>query len=245
MKQKSDSKAMTTLYVTGFGKFHGVETNPTMEILEALKEEGTPLAPLSCVKESFDVLHVSKTGIDEYFDSVHVSHDNISIHFGVNGKGTQFQLEKFCYNNMTFRVPDMCGFEPNAECIDSDCVLDRPNQTHFEVEEVCKKLKEEDGFDVVVSEDPGRYCCNYIYYQSLARQEKLRLDAAAGGGNGGKASSNRSKRSIFIHVPPFSVIDKETQIAFARKAVVRLCSPDALVDKSSAGANLCSVMCGF
>jgi pyroglutamyl-peptidase len=224
---------MTTLYITGFGKFANVETNPSMIIVEALRSCGTPLAAEACLKECFEVIHVSKTGIDEYFEQTHVASDHISIHFGVNSFAKSFLIEKNAYNQLDFSIPDMCGFAPRAQCIDENYVLDRPKQTDFDIDGIVKALQEEDGFSVSVSEDPGRYCCNYIYYQALVRQSSL----------------GQPKRSVFVHVPPFSVIDRETQIAFAKRVISRLCSKESLKNLTSGGsrdggAKFCNIFCG-
>jgi pyroglutamyl-peptidase len=217
---------MSTLYVTGFGEFGAVKSNPTSEILEFLSSGG-PLVPDDCVKERIDILHVSTHHIDKYFDEVHLSHNNITIHLGVNSKATNFQLEQFAHNNMTFRIPDVKGFQPENEQIDDSQILDNVECTSFLVHDACATLKEE-GFDVGVSDDPGRYCCNYIYYKSLRRQMK---------------QSPEKKRAIFVHVPPFHVIDKETQIRFVTRVIELLCSPSYC--ESDSIFNFSSIACGF
>jgi len=218
---------MTTLYVTGFGKFGDVETNPTSVVLQSLKADGLPLAPEQCVKECIDVLHVSKNGIDEYLDTVHMSSKNISIHFGINNKATAFALERRAYNNMNFRIPDMAGYEPKEVCIDSDLLLDYPRETGFDLDVVLSKLQEE-GFDVAISEDPGRYCCNYVYYQSLRRQAE---------------QNSRTMHSIFIHVPPFTAIDQETQTRFVKRVVALLCANAGNPSILGSHKLMCGIFC--
>ena len=137
---------MTTLYLSGFSSFEGVEANPTEDVLRFLSG-GDPLVPHACVKECIDVLEVSTSAINDYFDRVQVSSNNISIHLGVNSKATTFQLEQIAHNNMTFRVPDVKGFQPNNEPIDDTQELDNMCCTGFAVHDVCAKLKEE-GFKI-------------------------------------------------------------------------------------------------
>jgi pyroglutamyl-peptidase len=48
------------------------------------------------------------------------------------------------------------------------------------------------------STDPGRYICNYIYFQSLHKY----------------AQTSTNTDVVFIHVPPETVIPLEAQIAF-------------------------------
>jgi pyroglutamyl-peptidase len=216
---------MSTLYLTGFGKFGDVETNPTSELIAAFKADHAPLAPNNCVKECLDVLHVSKAGIDDYFDSVHVASNNISIHLGINNKASKFVLEQYAYNCMNFRIPDEAGYQPEMEKIDEIQDLDVGNETSFYVSDIVKKLKTE-GFNVDVSDDPGRYCCNYVYFKSLQRQISL---------------GRSIKRSIFVHVPPFSVIDKDTQSKFVKRVVELLCDESAVEGKNP--FTFCSLFC--
>ena len=215
---------MTTLYLTGFGPFGEVKTNPTSEILEFLRGGG-PLT--DCRKERMDILDVSTTAIDEYFEDHHIASNNVSIHLGVNSKATKFALESTCYNNMNFRIPDGNGYQPEFVKIDESDELDEPKCTNFHLEDVCAVMKE-DGFPCEISEDPGRYLCNFIYYKSLQRQEKLGHESY--------------KRSIFIHVPPFDVIDKETQIKFVRRVVEELVKPEVMNGQQFPFN--CGVFCG-
>jgi pyroglutamyl-peptidase len=50
-----------------------------------------------------------------------------------------------------------------------------------------------------VSDDAGRYLCNWIYWESLR--------AAA-------AAPNRNAHALFVHVPPFAAVPEETQRTF-------------------------------
>lgn len=43
--------------------------------------------------------------------------------------------------------------------------------------------------------DPGRFVCNYTYYYSLSKTEQ-----------------SEQVYSLFVHVPPFSVVGKEEQM---------------------------------
>lgn len=69
-------------------------------------------------------------------------------------------------------------------------------QTTLPVEEITKTLATK-GYDVMTSDDAGRFVCNYVYYHSLRFAEQ----------NGNK--------SLFVHVPLFFTINEETQMQFA------------------------------
>lgn len=80
-------------------------------------------------------------------------------------------------------------------------------QTCLPVEDITKELAKK-GYDVMTSDDAGRFVCNYVYYQSLHFAEQ----------NGIK--------SLFVHVPLFLAIDEDTQMKFISsllEALVSVC----------------------
>lgn len=68
-------------------------------------------------------------------------------------------------------------------------------KTSCSIEAILKILKKK-GFDAVISDDAGRFVCNYVYYHSLRFAEE------------------KGHKSLFVHVPLFSRIDEETQMSF-------------------------------
>lgn len=62
--------------------------------------------------------------------------------------------------------------------------------------EAIQSLLKKKGFDVMISDDAGRFVCNYVYYHSARFAEA------------------RGHKSLFVHVPLFSKIDEETQMRF-------------------------------
>ncbi|KAJ8451628.1 hypothetical protein Cgig2_018262 [Carnegiea gigantea] len=71
----------------------------------------------------------------------------------------------------------------------------KTRQTQCSAESICDLLKKK-GFDVTLSDNAGRFVCNYVYYHSLRFAEE------------------RGHKSLFVHVPLFSKIDEETQMQF-------------------------------
>lgn len=64
-----------------------------------------------------------------------------------------------------------------------------------------------------VSDDAGRFVCNYTLYRSLQQcqqrqQQQLKLTDGSGHHSG-------NWHALFVHVPPFEVIPKQEQLAFA------------------------------
>lgn len=78
-------------------------------------------------------------------------------------------------------------------------------QTTVPVEEITKAL-EKKGFEVITSDDAGRFVCNYVYYHSLRFAEQNKT------------------YSLFVHVPLFVAVDEETQMRFTASLLEVLAS---------------------
>ncbi|XP_048225799.1 pyrrolidone-carboxylate peptidase isoform X1 [Ricinus communis] len=89
--------------------------------------------------------------------------------------------------------------------IPSDGGISRVRETTLPVQEITKALSNK-GYEVMTSDDAGRFVCNYVYYHSLRFAEQ----------NGNK--------SLFVHVPLFLTIDEETQMQFAASLLEVLAS---------------------
>ncbi|XP_057502284.1 uncharacterized protein LOC130786082 [Actinidia eriantha] len=198
-----------TVHVTGFKKFHGVSENPTETIVSNLREytkkNGLPKGMIlgSCsildtagqgaVKPLYQILQSSVGTKDSGASN---SGGVIWVHFGVNSGATRFAIENQAVNEATFRCPDEMGWKPQkVPIVPGDGGISRIRKTTLPVEEITKVLAKM-GYEVTTSDDAGRFVCNYVYYHSLRFAEQ----------NGIK--------SVFVHVPLFSTIDKETQMQF-------------------------------
>lgn len=215
--------------VTGFGSFSGVENNPTtlliseLELINAYKDE----------KYSFQVLEVSVESCDHYLQQLLTKLDEelktlsleeiidvCCIHLGVDSNATKIKLEQCAYNNMNFRVPDQREFQPSMTPILSPLPVDHCFRT-YELEPVLSELRERNpvaGDTVTLSTDPGRYLCNYIYFRTMTLNQQP-FQSAFGVSYPLLASDRVSFRSVFVHVPPFSVIDKATQLSIVQSII--------------------------
>jgi pyroglutamyl-peptidase len=128
------------------------------------------------------------------------------IHFGVNSGASRFALENQAVNEATFRCPDELGWKPQrVPIVPSDGSLSRTRETTLPVKELTKSLRKT-GYDVMPSDDAGRFVCNYVYYHSLRFAEQQGI------------------KSLFVHVPLFSTVDKEVQMHFAGSLLEALAS---------------------
>ncbi|CAL9204617.1 unnamed protein product [Musa hybrid cultivar] len=215
----SEGPSTVTIHVTGFKKFHGVSENPTEIIVTNLKgfmqkkgfSEGLVLG--SC-----NVLETAGEGalphLHEVFQSAVAGQNNetsnggqiIWLHLGVNSGATRFAIENQAVNEATFRCPDEMGWKPQKVAIvPSDGSISQVRETSLPVNEIVKNLSKM-GYDVMPSDDAGRFVCNFVYYHSLRFAECNRI------------------KSLFVHVPLFSTIDEETQMEFAASLLKVLAS---------------------
>ena len=78
-------------------------------------------------------------------------------------------------------------------------------QTDLPVARLVDTLSGE-GYKVMVSNDAGRFVCNYVYYRSLYH------------------ASIHGTKSLFVHVPMFNKIDEKTQLQFILSLIKTLTS---------------------
>ncbi|KAI3876111.1 hypothetical protein MKX03_005813 [Papaver bracteatum] len=215
----SEAPSGVTVHVTGFKKFHGVAENPTETIVSNLKEFVNKKGmPKGLVLGSCSVLETAGNGallpLYETLNSALIRPNSESsnsgqviwVHFGVNSGASRFAIERQAVNEANFRCPDELGWKPQKLPIfPVDGALSRTRETTLPAEEITKALAKM-GYDVITSNDAGRFVCNYVYYHSLKFAEQYGI------------------KSLFVHVPLFLTIDEETQMQFAASLLEILAS---------------------
>ncbi|WZZ04228.1 hypothetical protein YC2023_090149 [Brassica napus] len=218
----SEGPKAITIHVTGFKKFLGVSENPTEKIANNLKsyveKRGLPSGlSLGCCTVLETAGEGAKSQLYQVLESsVVVSGDNKNtigtvvwvrdcLHLGVNSGSTKFAIERQAVNEAHFRCPDQLGWQPQntnlpfstqrLPIVVEDGSILKAKETSCSTESIFKSLKSK-GFDVVQSDDAGRFVCNYVYYHSLRFAEE------------------KGHKSLFVHVPLFSKIDEDTQMQF-------------------------------
>lgn len=214
----SEGPPAVTFHVTGFKKFHGVSDNPTEKIVSNLKEymnknglpKGVTLGSCTILETAgqgaivplYQTLQSAVTKDTEQSNFSKV----ILLHFGVNSGATRFAIEHQAVNEATFRCPDEMGWKPQkVPIIPADGAISKTRKTCVPVDEMTRSLAKM-GYDVVTSDDAGRFVCNYVYYHSLRFAEQ----------NGVK--------SVFVHVPLFQTIEEDIQMQFAASLLELLAS---------------------
>ncbi|KAM9730110.1 pyroglutamyl-peptidase 1 isoform 3-T4 [Dama dama] len=119
------------------------------------------------------------------------------VHVGVSGMATAVTLEK-CGHNKGYKGLDNCRFCPGSHC----CVEDGPESIDsiIDMDAVCERVTTL-GLDVsvTISQDAGRYLCDFTYYTSLYQSHG---------------------RSAFVHVPPLGKPYNADQLGRALRAII-------------------------
>lgn len=203
-------EAPVAYFVTGFGPFQDVPSNPTERLVANLTNEEASASTRVHLQSTLVVdvdVEGAETAVRALCARVReaelASRRSVLIHLGVDTSLTEYHLERTAFNEKTFRVPDASGYQPTGLPICAEdgglgCFL----RTTIPVDDVVTRLREL-GHPCAASDDAGRYLCNYIYYASLRSAARCTAEGV-------------SCASLFVHVPPFAVIDEATQTAFVR-----------------------------
>jgi pyroglutamyl-peptidase len=214
---KTSPRAACAL-ISGFGPFRGVSNNPSRILIQNLRPFAQEMGILH-----LRVIETSIQGVETGLQSFHsisrvfsslprgMPRNEIWVHFGVASGQPNFCLEQFAYNNADFSIPDEGGNQPTNQPIESELKLNHIRKTNIDVQNLCIELQNL-GFPVIVSDDPGRFICNYTYYRSLQRIQRPER------GNWGHDDT------LFVHIPSFDDVDENRQVQFAKELLVRVCS---------------------
>lgn len=191
------------LVLTGFGKFAGVEDNPTARLLRSplLLSRLRALPSVSLLDAQ--ILEVSSLAVLRFLRAAEPLRQRGAtfVHLGVAASRSVVCLERFCYNACVFGAADEQGWAPLNVEIDPAAPLEHRLASALPLEDVLAAVEPRFPQLVAMSDDPGRFLCNYIYYQNARRP---------------------GSRCFFCHVPPFEAIPEETQVEIVVAIVAEL-----------------------
>eukprot|EP00740_Mantoniella_antarctica_P022941 CAMPEP_0198689450 /NCGR_PEP_ID=MMETSP1468-20131203/141150_1 /TAXON_ID=1461545 /ORGANISM="Mantoniella sp, Strain CCMP1436" /LENGTH=211 /DNA_ID=CAMNT_0044440485 /DNA_START=67 /DNA_END=699 /DNA_ORIENTATION=- len=203
----------TQFFVTGFGPFlPDAPTNPTQILVERLRGRRNDFDfELDCRVVAVDT-EAAVAAVDALAACIECRSDGAAldktttflIHLGVHSSLQSFHLERCAWNEADFRIPDVAGRQMRKETIcTEDGGLEHCLTTLLPLDIIAARM-EELGHSCTISDDAGRFLCNYIYYHSL------KLSAAVDGRERGKGTTT----SLFVHVPPFTTVSQPAQERF-------------------------------
>ncbi|XP_055810312.1 uncharacterized protein LOC129880348 [Solanum dulcamara] len=202
----SEGPKSVTIHVTGFKKFHGVAQNPTEIAVNNLKDyvekrglrAGVTLGSCTVLETAGEGGLPALLKVIEESSSGNSSNNGqvIWLHLGVNSGATKFAIERLAVNEATFRCADELGWQPQRlPIVPEDGGIHQIRKTSCSTESILEFLKKK-GFDVTMSDDAGRFVCNYVYYHSLRFTEE------------------KGHKCLFVHVPTFNRVNQEKQMEF-------------------------------
>ncbi|XP_008551584.1 pyroglutamyl-peptidase 1 [Microplitis demolitor] len=177
-----DEVGAKNIVVTGFGPFGCHVVNASWEAVKELSKISTDKLKtqynVNLIIEEIPVAydHVSNRvpEIWENYDPLFV------IHVGVSAAAKCLTIENKAHGTGYSRkdIKECCPCEDG----DEDCK--KFMTTEIDVDNICEEVNKKGVCKACVSDNAGRYLCEYTYYQSLRVQ---------------------CKRTIFVHVPDFNV----------------------------------------
>ena len=167
-------------------------TSSPMEGVQLLKGDILVVAAL----DTMNFVHEFAEKLENEQDPV------LFFHLGVAGGRQEICVEKFAFNEASFRS-DERGYSPLSQPIVSTDAIGNCFETKLDLPAICACADSKE--KIRISCDAGRFICNYIYYLSLRRCEK-----------------KPNFYSLFVHVPKFEAIEKSEQLLMVLN-VLQLC----------------------
>jgi len=178
-----------SIVITGFGPFRDHKTNASWEavrLVPGLWED--KVHPLTVEEIPVDYTWVQGQESSRWEEAV------FTVHVGVSSRDQVITLECQAHNT-GYCQPDVQGCIPtHGECVQGG---EHMHRTCLDLDSILKELTVTGaniGVEFGLSEDPGHYLCDFVYYRSL--------HASRG-------------RSLFVHVPPLGKPYTASQMAQA------------------------------
>jgi len=172
---------VTTVLLTGFGRFPGAPTNPSGMLAHALaRRRSTGLDGIDRVAHEFAT---SYAAVDRDLPKLIAKHRPVAvILFGLAGRTKFVRIETQARNAMSLLFPDVDGVVPTKARIAAREPSHRRGSVPFPRLLAAARST---GVNTRFSRDAGRYICNYVYWRAI--------EAAARPGG--------PKLVVFVHVP--------------------------------------------
>jgi pyroglutamyl-peptidase len=172
---------MTSVLITGFGRFPGAPFNPSGPLARALAKRKRPA--FADLHRALYIFETSYAAVDRDLPKLLVRHKpDILLMFGLAARTPFVRIETRARNAMSILFPDVSGFRPAEPAI----VRDKPALTGPAPFRHLLGAVRPTRVPARMSRDAGRYLCNYVYWRAL------------------EASRSGTPLAQFIHIPPTS-----------------------------------------
>ena len=170
---------MTTVLVTGFGRFPGAPVNPTAALATRLARAARRRG-VDCVAHVFATTYAS---IDRELPTLISTHrPDAIVMLGLAARRRHVSIERFARNRVSTWFPDAIGVVPPRAAIAAGAGASMRGRAAFSRLLAAARATR---VKTRLSRDAGSYLCNYVYWRAL--------EAAA--------ASDGPRRVVFVHVP--------------------------------------------
>jgi pyroglutamyl-peptidase len=170
---------MTTVLITGFGRFPGAPFNPSGPLALSLAKRRRPA--FADVRRAAHIFETSYAAVDRDLPKLITKHKpDIVLMFGLAARTPFLRVETRARNVMSILFPDVTGFRPANRAIAHGGADARGHAPFARLLGAARVS----GTRSRLSRDAGRYLCNYVYFRALA------------------ASRSGTPLAQFIHIPP-------------------------------------------
>jgi pyroglutamyl-peptidase len=190
---------VTTVLITGFGRFPGAPYNPSTPLARAVARRRRPA--LAEVRRIVHIFEVSYAAVDRELPQLLARHKpDIVLMFGLAGRTPQVRIETRARNAKSILFPDVAGHRPDDRAIAPGKAPARGHAPFARLLAAARASRT----PTRLSRDAGRYLCNYVYWRALE-------------------ASRSGTLAQFIHIPPVPRVPRPpgrkrrmTQAALAR-----------------------------
>ena len=170
---------MTTVLITGFGRFPGAPFNPSGPLAKAVGRRRRPA--FADTRRIVHVFETSYAAVDRDLPKLIAKHrPDIVLLFGLAARTPHLRVESRARNARSILFPDVTGFRPDVRAI----VRGEPARHGPAPLNLLASAARHTGLRTRISHDAGRYLCNYVYWRGL------------------EASRSGTPLVQFIHIPP-------------------------------------------
>ena len=170
---------MTTILITGFGRFPGAPFNPSGPLARAVATRRRPA--FADIKRVVHIFKTSYAAVDRDLPKLIARHKpDLILMFGLAGRTPQVRIETRARNAISDLFPDVTGFRPKAHAIAPGKGAARGRAPFARLLAASRATRTPSR----LSRDAGRYLCNYVYWRGLEA-----------------ASRSGTPLAQFIHIP--------------------------------------------
>jgi pyroglutamyl-peptidase len=177
---------MTTVLITGFGRFPGAPFNPSKPLALAVAKRRRPA--FADIQRAVHIFETSYAAVDRDLPKLLAQHrPEILLMFGLAARTPHVRIETRARNAMSILFPDVTGRRPNERAI-------APGQPDAQGSAQFARLlaaARAAGARSRLSRDAGRYLCNYVYWRAI------------------ETSRSGTPLAQFIHIPWVPIVKRQ------------------------------------